>query len=324
MSADDHHAVRDQAIDWHIRLRHGTDETWDAFADWLAEDPGHAKAYALIAETDADLQDGIDRGAILFPSASANENAPPAHGPRPARLLRAGLFGGLLAASAAAVLLFLPSRESRYEVATGPGEHRQVALENETVLDLNGSTRILLDRANPRYARLVEGEVLLRVRHDGAKPFTIEVGGDRIQDAGTVFNVAHDAHQTRVAVAEGAVVYNPGKTETRLAPGDQLIEWHRSDRQEVQRIAPSAVGGWQRGQLVYSGEPLTRVVNDLERSLGVTIELAPELASRKFFGAITLDDSGPGQLARLGAAMNVNVEGSGRTWTMRSVRDGTR
>ena len=44
-----------RAIDWLIRQRDPSFDDWDGFADWLAEDPGHAAVYDALACLDQDL-----------------------------------------------------------------------------------------------------------------------------------------------------------------------------------------------------------------------------------------------------------------------------
>ena len=55
MQAELTSAAEARAIDWMIRQRDPDFADWDAFADWLAEDAGHAAAYDAVASLDADL-----------------------------------------------------------------------------------------------------------------------------------------------------------------------------------------------------------------------------------------------------------------------------
>src|SRR3546814_3421778 len=55
MPADRTTAIDAQASDWLIRQRDPAFADWDAFADWLAEDPAHGDTYDAIASLDVDL-----------------------------------------------------------------------------------------------------------------------------------------------------------------------------------------------------------------------------------------------------------------------------
>src|SRR6185436_8428609 len=96
-----------------------------------------------------------------------------------------------------------------YEVATAAGEQRSVPLGDGSVVALNGGTRLILDRRNPRFAELAAGEATFTIRHDSAAPFVVAAGEHRIHDLGTAFNMVHEGDRLVVEVIEGAVRYDP-------------------------------------------------------------------------------------------------------------------
>lgn len=233
------------------------------------------------------------------------------------------LAGSALAASVAVVVALLPQPGSnRYDVVTGPGQRQTVVLDTTTQVILNGSTRMTFDRKDARFAQLTSGEALFRVHHDNNRPFTLEVGNDRIRDVGTVFNVVRDPSQVRIAVAEGKVVYNTPKQVVPLGAGQALVAGSDSGTLRATTTPITSVGAWQRGLLVYSGEPLSQVAADLGRSLGVGITVAPSIANRPFSGAIALDGAGAEQLQRLKLALNVNLAAGPTGWTLKPLDDG--
>lgn len=308
--------ITTQAIDWHVRLRHGDDALWEAFAAWLAEDDRHVEAYETIENADQAIDPLLPN--IVFPTA-ANDSEAPAH--RAAR--RWVLAGGAIAASVA-LALYLIARlaPDRYEIATRAGETKVVTLDAGTWIMLNGATRLTFDRKDARFAKLSSGEALFHVRHDAANPFRLDVGDTSIQDAGTVFNVVREPGQVRVAVAEGRVVYNPGTNGIPLDAGQGLV-----DDGAAVRIAPTpaeAVGSWRRKQLIYRGEVLSQVAQDLSRALGMHITVSPAIAARPFHGTIAINGSGAGQLDRLKRALDVELEPVSRNWNMKPVDSGNK
>jgi transmembrane sensor len=315
--------LQTRAIEWHVRLRHGDDATWGAFADWLAQDPSHQEAYEAIEQTDLAIEPLLPQ--VVFPGTAPDADKP-AGTPVPVPPSRRWwLTGGALAASIAAVVAFLPQlASSRYDVTTGPGQRQTVALDATTQVILNGSTRMSFDRKNPRFASLASGEALFRVHHDNAKPFTLEIGSNRIQDVGTAFNVVRDSSQVRIAVAEGKVIYSTRAQAVPLGAGQALLARSDSATVRVTTTPIASVGAWQKGRLVYSGEPLSQVAADLGRSLGVHIVVSPTIADRPFSGAIALDGTGSEQLERLKMALNVNLEAGPAGWTMKPFDNGGR
>src|SRR5690606_20932685 len=111
-------------------------------------------------------------------------------------------FGGAIAASLAAVLIFVLWPGGPQVLETRPGETRMIALEDGSRIDLAGGPRIELDSDDPRFARLDYGRALFTIEHDDANPFRLEAGDATLLDAGTVFDVSLDETILSVAVAE--------------------------------------------------------------------------------------------------------------------------
>ncbi|WP_207081131.1 FecR domain-containing protein [Novosphingobium sp. KA1] len=302
-----------EAIDWHVRLRHGGDEVWEAFAEWLAADPRNQAAYDEIAEIDFDLDD-------LLPQVSFIESANDDDGEGEAVPFKKRRFwapAGLVAASLAAVLTYTQFSTDRYEIITRPGEMRQVAIAPGSSVTLNGGTKLILDRKDSRFASLEGGEALFRVKHDAARPFTLRVGDNQVQDVGTVFNVVHSNGAVRVAVGEGEVLYNPRAEAVKLMAGEALVDGGSGGMVEVKMTDPQAVGAWERGQLIYSAAPLSQVAADLSRKLGVFVTVEGALANRQFSGTLSLDGSGAKQLPRIAVALGVGLEERQGGWIMK-------
>lgn len=310
MSIAEQNPIIERAIEWHVRLRDGGDDVWEAFAAWLEEDPRHADAYERIEALDdriGPLLDDIDRRQ---PANDLYDE------PQPRRRF---LYwaGGALAASVAAALLLIPQLSSQsYEVATTAGERRQLELEQGTDIALNGDTKLVLDRENTRSAELVQGQALFRVRHDDNRPFVVAVGDVRIVDVGTIFEVVRDGGEIRVAVSEGKVEYRAAGKTVPLDAGQSLIA--ASDGKITVSDTPiEAVGSWQHKRYLYAGAPLSRVASDLSRSLGVGIRVDSALGNRPFSGNLHIEGASEAELHRLAAALDVRLQREGRIWVMR-------
>jgi transmembrane sensor len=282
MAQHAHQDIQDEAIAWHIRLRDGGAADWDAFVGWLEADPARSAAYDAVALADAAL------ASEAVPPPAANDDR------EGGRWSAGRRWATALAAAAALFLLgliaipWLIAGPDRYEVATAAGQHRTAPLGDGGSVQLNGATRLVLDRNDPRYAELVTGEATFAVRHDAAHPFVVVAGDHRVQDSGTTFNLVRDRSRFSVAVIEGSVVYDPDGAAVPLAAG-QTLHADQAGRPVVGREDPQAMTGWQRGQLSYRAAPLEIVAGDLSRSLGVEVAIDPELAALPFTGSIRVD-----------------------------------
>ncbi|MDB5700409.1 MAG: hypothetical protein JWL66_608 [Sphingomonadales bacterium] len=293
--------VVDQAIAWHLRRDEMDDADWRAFIIWLEASPLHATTYDEIA-----LQDHL---AVQEPAFSAvNDNAR-------GRGWWAVGFGTATAAAVAIGFLALPVSQP-YSIVTQAGEMRVVALGDGTRIELNGATRLNLDRHNPRIATLERGEAMFSVRHNPAKPFVLQVGARTIEDLGTLFNVSKTEHRIDVQVAEGAVMFQPGKEAITLRPGTALSVDEDRKSVAVSRVAADGVGGWRRGVLSYSNVPLAVVRDAVERRYRLDLTLVGGLSERRFTGMVHLTGQAKRDVPHLAALIGADWRNDGTRWIL--------
>ena len=298
---------------WAIRVQDPAFDDWESFTAWLESDPEHLAHYEQALEVDAWARD-------LFATPHAPlglVETPAVDAPRRRRWVWPAAFG-LIAASLAVIASWtMLGRNGTQDIVTAPGEHRTIALSDGSRVALNGGTRISFDPDAPREIRLAQGEALFTVRHDAARPFTVIANGARLLDAGTVFNVvAQQGGAMRVAVAEGAVIYEPGPGQVRLNPGDTLSLTRPGARPTVSRTNPQAIGSWQQRQLLYDNATLDEVAQDLSRNIGRPIRVAGTAGAMRFTGTLMISDTPERTLERAAPLLGVTFEANGDAWTM--------
>ena len=300
----------DPALAWAVRTADPGFDDWDTFQGWLESDASHASRFHAYSVDVAAMSELLRHSsAPLADSAVATT--------RRSSLTGKQWFERAIAVCAVASIGYLAIDQlpRPMTVETLSGATRTIALADGSSIMLNGATRIVLDRNNPRTATLDRGEALFSVRHDATRSFRVTVGGDQIVDLGTEFSVTRDAAVTRVAVSEGEVAFNPDQGNIRLRAGRALTMSEATRTVAITTVATSAVGAWRYRQLIYTGTPLGSVAADLSRSLGVTIVAAPNVAARPYRGTIALTGlaKDPAALAPL---LDVTLSRSGTTWTM--------
>lgn len=298
--------VRDQAIGWVIRLRDPLFDDWDAFTAWLEADSRHNDAYESAALIDEDCAEMLSapKPKPLMPLAS-----PPRR-----QATRRLVLGSVLGVSLVAFFGLSTLQSNEHVIETAPGERRTLTLASGDRIDMNGGTRLVLDGDNTRFASLDQGEALFTVRHDEARPFVVEAGGAVLRDVGTVFNVTHGDGALELAVAEGAVIYNPGR-EAVTVPAGRILSAPKNGKPSVRLVEAGDVAGWREGRLAYSGAPLSTVAADLSRNLGVQVEAAGN-AQRPFSGVIVLAGKDEAFFQTLGPLLGVEVRRSGDGWVL--------
>ncbi len=296
--------IDDEALGWAIRMAE-PDADWDGFMTWLERDATRSDRYDRAVVM---LDEAADAVAVpTSPIAPAAE--PVAH---PSR--RRWIGGAIAAAVTAAVGLGVWTQQPQpYTIATAAGERRVVVLGDGSSIVLAGGSSVRLDHRNPRVAAVDRGEMLFRVRHDADRPFAVQVGGLRLVDLGTVFDVKALAGRTRVAVAEGAVMVDPDGAALRLDPGQAVLADGTTLRRES--VAAADVGAWQDGRLVYDDAPLTEVAADLSRQIGRRVVVAPAIAMRPFRGTLDVPTV-KARPALLGSLLDVTVREDAEGWTL--------
>ncbi|WP_052071687.1 FecR family protein [Sphingopyxis sp. MWB1] len=305
-------AAEQQAIEWLIRQRDPDFSDWDGFTDWLSAAPSHAEVYDALASLDRDLDD------LKAPARPAQPLMRDPALPQPRRQLRrrAWIAGAAVAALAIITLPSLGLFDGVKQIETAAGEQRTIQLADGSTIALNGSSSLEIDEARPRFARLDQGEAMFTIVHQASAPFVVEAGPSKIVDLGTAFNVVRRADTTSVAVSEGVVVYNPDHHNVRMTAGEALEARDGEQALAKRPVDVANVGGWRSGLLVYNGTPLAIVAEDLRRTAGVDIRVAPEAADFSFRGALVIDKDRSRTVADLATLSGTRAERRGEGWML--------
>jgi transmembrane sensor len=319
--------IRQQARDWAVRTGDPAFVDWEAFTLWLEADPAHALAYDEVMTTVSDAADLLAAhpasGEVGSGTAAANDDADDVPMSALSRIgpVRRAWLGGAVAACLAlvgALWMFQAERRDLYTLRTGAGETRSISLEAGTSVDIAGGTIITFDRRDRRFARLEEGQALFTVRHDAARPFEVMVGDERLVDVGTVFDVQRgEADALSVAVAEGAVQFDPEGANLRVSPGEMLHREGRGETLTLSKLPAAQVGEWREGRLTFDAAPLAVVADRLSRATGIDYAAAPGSGSASVSGSILI---GPlrADPAAIGPLLGLSVRAEGRRWVIGS------
>jgi transmembrane sensor len=203
---------------------------------------------------------------------------------------------------------------------TAIGGQGTVRLEDGTTVALNTNTRIAVRYSvAARVVMLERGEATFDVAHEPARPFDVHAGDRVVQAVGTVFNVQLGPdNEVEVAVTEGRVrVLRSVATRPDLVvdaleamPIERVLlagdAYFTSDSlNTLRKLEPEDLEvqlAWQRGMLIFRGEPLDEVLLEVSRYTTLEFQLAdPELAEVKVGGYFRV-----GEIDRLLVALQEN------------------
>lgn len=299
-SPSDDQDVHAAAAAWVIRLDREPG-TRTQLAEWLAEDPRHATAFAR-------AQRAWSLAADMTPPAAAKSAAFPWRGGL--RLRAAGVLVAAMAAFAAFGLGW--QRPDLWQSLTADyaalqGMPRSFALPDGSKVMLDAGSAI--DYAEDEGARrvtLLAGAGYFDVVHDG-RSFTVLAGQDSVRALGTRFDVRRDGAGTTVTLEEGLVeVASPLAPAHRLEPGQQ-IRLDEARGALLSRIDPDQIIDWRRGGFVFYDLPLSEICALLSRhGAGPIIIRGEALATRRISGSLALDRA-PDELKALSSALGFRI-----------------
>ncbi|KIU53897.1 iron dicitrate transport regulator FecR [Pseudomonas putida] len=284
------------AVDWLLRLESVPpgDARHQAFEAWLSASPSNRHAWqrvnALLSQPLASLEEAEARSPGQRQAASRSLLAAPVHGRR--KVLGGGLAMLLLGLGAGGIANRLTPLEGLFaDLHSATGERKRVTLADgsELLLNARSAVDIRFDAAQRRVL-IREGEVLVRVAADAARPFVIATAHGEARALGTQFLVRQSRDHSLVAVQQHSV-----RLTTR-GGASSVVEEGQAARFDAQGIHPEAVSlrsraDWQSGQLVVHDEPLGEVVEVLRRYRPGLLRISPQAAQVRVFGVFSLDDS---------------------------------
>jgi len=254
-------AIGREAAAWWARLRADdfTQTDADALRAWCARSPAHARAWRELRQVWQALDPALTRAAAAPQRANVLAF--------PLRPGRRAFLGGALAAGVAVLALRPPLgawpslQELGADYRTGTGEQRQVALSQQMTVQMNTQTRI--DVRAPEAIELLGGEA--EILASGARqPVSVVAGAGRLLAQSARFNVRHTDDAVCVTCLAGAVEVVWQQRRQTLDAGQQLVY----DERGVQAATAAPKGeasAWRTGALSFAGQPLSQVVDEINR-----------------------------------------------------------
>lgn len=178
------------------------------------------------------------------------------------------------------------------DFATAVGEQRTVALDDGSSIRMNTGTSLTVAyTSDARRIRLIQGEAFFEVAHDPARPFSVDSTAGSVRALGTSFATRlKDRQVLEVTVAEGVVEVlppevSPGPPTAVPVPARpeplQIPAGSRAVYSGMQQTVEAVTAGelarrlsWRDGMIVFAGEPLRVVLDDVNRYTDVDIVIS--------------------------------------------------
>ncbi|MDO9633672.1 MAG: FecR domain-containing protein [Paludibacter sp.] len=166
-------------------------------------------------------------------------------------------------------------------VSVGAGERVSIVLPDGTKVNLNSETTLSynVNDFNRKFREIsMGGEAYFEVAKNEKAPFIIKTNSMDVKVLGTVFNLqARDEEfTTEINLIEGKVALTAGNTrqEVLLFANQRAVLDKRTGSIKVFENDPQTAAPWMRGELVFHATPIRNVLRAIERSYGVSINIA--------------------------------------------------
>ncbi|MBB6291686.1 MULTISPECIES: FecR family protein [unclassified Pseudomonas] len=257
--------ARDEAAQWFVRLQDGelSASERQRFEAWRNEHPDHPYEF--------DVLQGMWSATDLLPKARLQALCDgPAERPKRQAMLRYAVAASVVAAALGLGLFSGLDHPEPYsaEFSTRVGEHRQVALPDGSVLDLNSRSVVAVHyEKDRRGVELKQGEAMFSVEHDTRRPFVVDAGAGQVTVTGTRFDVRRDDDQTRVMVEAGTVKVQGHSVDNvvTLTAGLGTQVDSKGRVAAAYDVNTEELTAWRNGKLVFNNASLSEVVREVSR-----------------------------------------------------------
>jgi len=164
---------------------------------------------------------------------------------------------------------------------SGRGERRVIRLADGSTVTLGAQTALSVRFARARRGLLLEeGEALFEVAHDRNRPFVVQTRFGAVTAVGTAFGVTIGRREADVSITDGTVrvtvsadpqdrstsVAKLARKGERVAFGTTVQGGARVGFiRQMEMVDVDDAIAWTRGQLVFHGEPLEEVIDEVNR-----------------------------------------------------------
>lgn len=309
--------IQAQASLWISRLDRGlsSDEQTE-LKSWIAESQSHRKALTEMASLWDDMS-VLNELSGLFPhSAKKVETGRLKTLVNQARWSVAAGF--MLMAVAVGMIVHQVLPEGPQEIArvtqkisTGVGEQKNIVLADGSTVHLNTNTVLTVDYANDmRSLVLLKGEAHFDVAHDTSRPFVVTAGDNTVTAVGTAFNMQYvEDNAFELVVTEGKVLvkdrFSPFANSSSLFSDEPVtaegllmfagekakVKGELEERKNLSKTDIDDDLAWQQGMIVFKGEPLSAVLDEISRYTSVRFSVESEkLSNQRVAGYFKVGD----------------------------------
>lgn len=296
---DNRAALHKEAQHWLLRLTSGTATTYDAraFEHWCGQSRAHVEAFAETRRLWENLGPAAQSWMARENAKVVSDNVVRLPRMQP-RMSRRAFLGAAIAASAALAVVHPPLQlwpslsDMVADYRTATGEQREVDLGQGIVIQMNTQTAMNLRKVQGRLVGidLLGGEIQVKASAAASGAVSVFAAGGRIDVAALAkCNVRCYDSQVQVTGLDGATTLQY-KGRSAVLETAQQADYGNG---QFSLVAPADIEitmAWRRRVLIFDGQPLAKVVEEINRYRPGKIILANDsLADRRVQARFSLN-----------------------------------
>lgn len=206
----------------------------------------------------------------------------------------------------------LASPQKTLLTATRFGEHKIIHLPDGSIVWLSSGSKLTYpDKFTQTYREVsFEGEAYFQISKDKKHPFIIHTGQTTTKVLGTSFNIKsfEKQHNIEVALVEGKVSFNNGKSEVTLLPKEMVVYNKTNGTINKSKFADvDALLRRREGEFNYNNVSVAEITEELTRNFNVNIVIKGSVKNCTFFGRLKKNESIDKFLNKMGIIVNASV-----------------
>lgn len=258
----------DEAAEWLVILSSGnySQEDLARLEQWKQQSPEHLKTFEelqhflnqmdVLKTQSLQTQHPIVQNNILRKTTSKKKS-------------KSLLWGSslIIVVIATCIVLQLPYQRWNADHSTKAQQWQQTILSDHSSIQMAGQTAYNLQyNLEQRKVHLFEGNIMVNVTKDHARPFVVDLGDIQVQALGTKFVVNYDHQYARVSMIESKTkIYSlHHRFEPIVLKTGQSFNFD-GKKIQIETVNPDMLRkSWQSKKLVVSDMPLDQVLDMLE------------------------------------------------------------
>lgn len=193
---------------------------------------------------------------------------------------------------------------------------QQVVLPDNSIVWINENSKLTYPNEFSENKRIValEGKAFFDISKNPDKPFVVSLENLDVKVTGTEFYVESSSYETSVALISGGVnlvTKTNNDNSFNLKPGQIGTLDNLSGDLKINPIDTDYYVIWKDGVYRFNNEPLSKIIEMIEKRHNYIITAPNSLKNKKFTGRISTDDSIESILRIINKSYSINYKISG-------------